>query len=285
MSESVRPQRSVTVLLVFAMCAGLAMAGFGLLNTADDADLPPQAVASISGQIITQADYQRALDAADADRRTPLDDRGRREVLDRLINEALLIQHGLDQGLVRQSPRLRDQLVDTVLSGIRAEADATEFSQADLEEFYRRNAALFRGPDLLNVALVFSRTQDKAKAVRAAMDAGDDWEVIRLSAGTDGIPMPVSAVPADKLRDYIGPTLTQRAQALEVGEAAGPFAYQDGYAVLKMADRHSAPQPPLEQVEAAVRTQIHRREAERLLQQRLTALRGHYDVIIADEAR
>ena len=148
---------------------------FGLTEDAGERELPTDAVAEVASQHISDTGYQRAVAAVNADRRTLLNAGGSRNVQDLRIDEAVLIQYGLDPNFGWQAPQFRDLLMAAVLSGIRAQADALEFDQNQVQAFYGRHAALFRGPDLLQVALIFSNTREHADAVRAAMDSGDDW--------------------------------------------------------------------------------------------------------------
>ncbi len=266
------------------MLAGLVLAMVGLLRAPGaDRALPPQSAAQVAGVSISRAELKRAVEAVAADRRTPPDAAQRRQILARLVNEALLIQYGLDLDLVRQSPQLRDQLVDTVLTGLRNEADAQQFEAAEVQAFYREHLALFKGPDLYQVGVIRAAEKSQAQAAFEALQAGGDFRQIqsRYSPGT--LILPVAALPPDKLRDYLGPTLTQRAQTLSVGETAPPIADAGGYVIVHLLARKTTTAPPLSQVEEAVRFEMRRRAAETLMQKRLQALRQRYDVSIADD--
>lgn len=277
-----RAPAATTLWLAAGLFAGLAaaLAGLAVPGTADD-PLPPQAAARVGDHVITKAAYRQALAALAADRREPLDAAARYRVLDRLVDEALLIQHGLDLGLVRQSPRLRDQLVDTVLEGVRAEADAQRFEEADVHAFYAAHPALFRGPDLLHVRALTLPDRARAQAALAARRDGAGFAALRAEYGDAGVPVPDGPLPRDKLRDYLGPSLADAAAALEPGETAGPFAVPGGYAVLELVARQPAATPPLEAVADAVRHEMRRRAAEELLAERLAALRQRYPVVVA----
>lgn len=277
---------AITIWLSVGLLAGLALALLGLLPGTDaTAQLPQATAARVAGIHISRTDLARAVGAVSADRRTPPNKEQRGEILERLINEALLIEHGLDQDLVRQSPQLRDQVVDTVLSSLRGEADAVSFTPAQVELFYQEHAALFQGPDLLQVAVI--RTQDLTQAQDAltALQAGEDGVQVAQRFNAHPPVVPAAPLPLQKLRDYLGPTLTQRAAELAVGESAAPIAHQGGYVVLKLLARKATQPPPLAQVEETVLFEMRRRAAEDLLQQRLAALRQRYAVRVADDLR
>ena len=273
-----------TVWLATGMLVGLALALFGILKTPlSEHGLAPNVAAQAAGTNISRDEYQRAVNAVEADRRSSLSATERRYILDRLINETLLIQHGLDLDLVRQAPRLRDQLMDAVLTGLRVEAEAKSFGESEVQAFYKQHSALFLGPDLLHVGVIRAPDKPTADAAITALESGHTFASVSDEyAGGQSI-LPDTFLPPAKLRDYLGPDLTRRAQAMDVGASAGPFASQNGFAVLSVFDRRAAEQPPLAEVETTVRQHIRRLAAEQLMRSRLEDLRTRYPVSVADD--
>src|SRR5262249_59790115 len=60
----------------------------------------------------------------------------RRHVLDRLIDEELLVQRGLELGLARVDPRVRRELAAAVVTEAVTEGDHGEPTADDLRAFY-----------------------------------------------------------------------------------------------------------------------------------------------------
>jgi parvulin-like peptidyl-prolyl isomerase len=279
-----RSRSLATPLLVAALLAGLAAALFGLIGPNGSAvRLPPHAAARVGDDLIPRAAYEQALAAVAADKRDPLDAADRRRVLERLVDEALLVRHGLDLELVRRTPALRDRLVTTVLQNVRAEADARGFDKAAVRAFHERHAARFRGPDLLHVRALRVSDLERAGAALAAWRGGAGFVDLQAEFGRGGVPVPDAPLPADKLRDYLGPAPVAAAAGLDEGEIGGPVPVAGGYVVFQLAARRAGEAPPLAEVEQAVRHEMRRRTAEELLAERLTALRERYRVVIADD--
>ena len=129
-SRSTRPR----VLLGIGAALGLALAALDLVGARHDAaSLPDGAIAVVDGVPIPTSDYERALAALSADRRSALDDDDRRRVLDRLVDEELLVQKGLDLGLPRRDRRVRSDIVASVVESVVAEAATREPSSAEVE--------------------------------------------------------------------------------------------------------------------------------------------------------
>ncbi len=70
--------------------------------------------------------YERVLAALAADSRNPVDDADKRRLLDRLIDEELLVQRGLELGLASSDGAVRKAVAGAMIESIVAEADRVE---------------------------------------------------------------------------------------------------------------------------------------------------------------
>ena len=77
------------------------------------------------------------LAALASDRRSPLGPEDRRHVLDRLVDEELLVQRGLDLDLPSLDRRVRADLTQAVIASVLAEVEEDEASHGDLEAFFQ----------------------------------------------------------------------------------------------------------------------------------------------------
>ena len=115
------------------------MAGFGLKAPAA-ASLPPGAVARVNQHLIPRDAWLRAVAAVASERRTPLTDADQRHILDRLVDEELLVQHGVELGLVESDARLRSTVVSEVMAAARP---AALFDETDQRRFYDEHRDYF----------------------------------------------------------------------------------------------------------------------------------------------
>lgn len=213
-----------TAALVGASILGVMLA----LGASVDVDLgsDPSAVAIINGQPIEQAEYDRALVAVATDKRNPLTDEDRARVMARLIEEELLIQRGVEIGLVDRDRSVRGALVSAVIDHVLAPSESDPVSDEDLRAWYADNRDLFRLQPVLHV---------------------------RQVEGPSGPPIPDGLVPASTLREYIGP------KVLDLVLAAGPdtIVEDDAGRRFQVIARVAPEAPPLEthrtDIEAAYR--------------------------------
>jgi hypothetical protein len=277
-------------LLAVGALAGLAAAAASLLGTGGGAQpLPDGAVARVNGTLIRAEEYERLLAGLEGDRRTPLDAEGRRRVLDRLIEEELLVQHALALGLARSDRRVRADLVSAVLGSLSTAGDATAPDDDEVREFYQDNREFFAGPGRLWVRQVFvavdggaeEAARERAQRAALRLRAGEPIGTVRAELGSPEVaPLPDAPLPPAKLREYVGPTALLAALDLAPGATSEPVRSAQGYHVLHLVEREAGGAPPLEEIAPQVRAELRRRAEDRALRERLDQLRAEADVVI-----
>jgi hypothetical protein len=254
--------------------------------------LPADAVARVNDALIRRAEYERLLDAMASDRRQPLGAADRRHVLDRLIDEELLLQRGMELGLASTDRRLRADLSAAVVAMVVAESQDTQPTDHELRRFYEEQPALFVRPGPVRVRQVFFRVADLAEATaiegRARLAAerlrrGDDFAAVYRDLGDPEItPLPDEWLAAERLRNLVGPTVSRAAQTLAVGAVSDPIRSGTGFHVLQVLERQPDAVPPLEQITDQVLAEYRRHAGERALRAYLDDLRQRAEIEIID---
>jgi hypothetical protein len=245
-------------LLLAGLATGAAMAAGGL-RPATAPGLPPDAVARVDQRLILRDAWLRAVAAVASERRTPLTEADRRHILDRLIDEELLVQHGVELGLVEQDARLRSTLVSEVMQAAVLAAWA-EPDEAALRAYYEQHRERF------------------APAARLRVQA---WRLDASGARAPFEPaVPDALLPLAKLRAYLGPALAEAALALQPGEASARLDSSGTRVVLQLAERQAGAAPPFETVREAVRAEFRRRADEDAVRELLAELRGRTPIVV-----
>jgi len=286
-----------SVLLAIGAGAGVALAATGLVasSVTRGRGLPPGAVARVNGALVRGDDYTRSLDALERDRRAGREPADRRLVLDRLIDEELLVQRGLELGLARQDARVRRDLTAAVIDAVVTEHEDGTPPDAELEAFYRRERDFFARPGRLRVRQLWCRAdtaadapsaEARARAAAASLRAGEDFAGVRARLGDPEIaPLPDALLSPAKLLDHLGPTALRAALELEAGAVSDPVRSATGYHVLQVIEREAEWVPPREEVADEVVAEYRRRRGERALRAYLDALRARAQVEIAPALR
>ncbi len=286
-----------SVLLAIGAGAGVALAATGLVasSVTRGRGLPPGAVARVNGALVRGDDYARSLDALERDRRAGREPADRRLVLDRLIDEELLVQRGLELGLARQDARVRRDLTAAVIDAVVTEHEDGTPPDAELEAFYRRERDFFARPGRLRVRQLWCRAdtaadapsaEARARAAAASLRAGEDFAGVRARLGDPEIaPLPDALLSPAKLLDHLGPTALRAALELEAGAVSDPVRSATGYHVLQVIEREAEWVPPREEVADEVVAEYRRRRGERALRAYLDGLRARAEVEIAPALR
>lgn len=284
-----------TALLAFGAAIGLAAAAVGLVSAPRDASpLPDDAIAAVNGTPLRRADYERAVEALARDRRGPLGADDERHVLDRLVDEELLVQRAFELGLARRDRRVRTDLVTAMIEAVTNEAEQSEPTDAEVAAFFAEQRDYFATPGRMQVEQVFVRASrdTDADALARARDAaeklrsGVSADTVQAEAGPGPIAaLPSTPLPAAKLREYLGPAAIEALGALAPGGVAEPVRAAGGYHVLRLVAREPGDAPELAAVEPQVRAELRRRAGDTALRRYLDDLRKRAEIELAGAGR
>lgn len=284
-----RPSRLPLALIAFGTLAGVAAAW---LAGSERTALPADAVARVNGVLLRRADYERLLAALASDRREPLGAADRRRVLDRLIEEELLLQHGIEIGLPSTDRRLREDLAAAVAAMVTAESQDARPAADELRRFYEEERQRFVRPGPVRVRQVFFRVRDLAEVPTAAaraeeaaarLQAGDDFDAVRARLGdAEPVALPDGWLSAERLYQLLGPTVSRTIHGLPVGGLSEPLRSGTGFHIVQVLDRRPDAAPPLEQIEDQVLAEYRRQAGEKALRAYLDDLRRRAEIEIID---
>ena len=284
-------------LLGIGAAVGLALAAWGLLGEASRSGLAPGAIARVNGTVLRTDDFNRLVAAVVEDMRTPDEAKARKRVLDRMIEEELLVQRALDLGLVHLDRKVRADLTSSVITSVVADLQDLVPREEQIEKFYADNRDYFVRPGRIFARQVFfrvagngkaahpqGRAEQRARAAYERLVEGDAFETVKQELGDFEIsPIPATRLPATKLREYTGPTLLRSIIELEIGAWTEPVRSGMGFLVAQLVDRDAPESPPLAEIRDLVVVDWRRREGDRALRDYLDELRARADIEIAED--
>lgn len=280
-------------LLLLGAALGLALASLGLLEDRSDPERLPRGAAAVVGdRTIRWVDYQRVLAGVAGDLRGPVDEALRRRVLDRMIDEELLVQRALELGLAVIDRRVRGELTSGLIDSIVAEVDGEAPSAREIAKHYQANVDFFTRPGRLRARTIYfsgrrgdadprGSAQARALAARERLLAGEDVAAVEASLGDPQVsPVPDALLPASKVRDYVGPSVLEALLALETGAWSAPIESGAGVYLATPVDREPPVVPPLGEVEELVRQDLQRRRGDEALRAYLDELAARTPILI-----
>lgn len=226
-------------------------------------------VVTVNDVGILESRYQEQLDAVRSDRRDDLSDEIRKRVLDRLIEEELLIQNGLDIGFAQSDRSVRGAIVSAVIETILAEVEAEQPTESELKDFYEKNRELFKPEDRLVVRrIVIEQSGGEPPTVlagRVVRELQSGWSYQQVSNGLPAplnrlVPIPAGPLPLTELRKYLGPSLVEKVAALGERAFTEPLPIEQGVQILLVEKRLPGEAPEFEE-NRAVAEQAYRQAA------------------------
>jgi hypothetical protein len=260
---------------------GLLISGYLILNTFIK-DINEDAfnwVAKIDNTYISKSKFENYLESIGESRKGGLLEKDIDMVLDKLIDEELLIQRAIDLGMLETDSQVRSVIIQKMIESILSEIDNLSYSDQDLKNFYISNKDFFASsPKLQLVKLSFDKSSlNSAKKAQEYILDGDFVSAKKL-ARNDVIDLPNALLPATKVREYIGPKLTEIAMQLESGSVSELITDTDSVHLLILLKKEVSVTQEFNEISEQVRNEFLKREGDKLFLEYLENLRSWYDV-------
>jgi SAM-dependent methyltransferase len=253
--------------------AGLLAAGFGILRQAESGnELPANALARVNDQIISRDNYDRALARLGSDNAS---DDDKAWVLQRLVDDELLVQRGLELGMARSDTAVRNAIVDSMIASVTAEADAASPDDQELQQYLAENSERFSF--VASVSVAAWQTNDEAVAQSFVKQLRDDGRVVTSDAIGPVPDLPPGLMPVELLRDYLGPGIAAASADMPTGSSA-VFARRGRWLVVQVLEKESAVVTDLGTIRNRVLLDYRRNLADQALREYLDELRRRADV-------
>lgn len=115
---------SAVARLALGASLGAFLAVLVLLGGLGRSALDANAVASVNGSQLRLAQYQRALQMFAGEKRSAVTAQDRSLIVERMIEEELLLRYGIASGVVRNNPTVRAEVIRSVMASLMTELEA-----------------------------------------------------------------------------------------------------------------------------------------------------------------
>ncbi|NOT42744.1 MAG: peptidyl-prolyl cis-trans isomerase [Alphaproteobacteria bacterium] len=277
-------RRITDYLLPSAAALGLGAAMWSALGVSDTVAKYDDAIAVVDGVPIARSVYESAVAGLASAKRNPLTDEERREALERIVDEELLLRRAMKLGLPESDPPSRKALVNAMLQLSVADAAKLEPTDEELRTFYAERPKLIAPQPLLTVRAASFDNTDTARIQRlqAALASGQAFEASVKAAGGEPALLPQGPIIPAKVAEYAGASVRDTALGLEPGRTSGPVEIGRRVVFVHLIARLEAPPPPLEEVRAVVIDEWRKRATEKAFEDYLRGLRSTARITYAD---
>lgn len=267
---------------------GLMLSMVGAFAPHSDS-LPANVAACVNGKPIFTSELMLALERLYGDDAVAPEQRV--ETLNYLIDQELLVQRGLEIGLLESDHTIRKTVTMAMIDAIVAEVLAREPTEEEARTFYTSHLSVFSLPARLHLQYLFcDGYTDMKEAYSCAEHAREALSLgMRLSGvqerypSSAPTPLPDELTPLSVVRRVLGPTLSARVETMQVGEVS-VVATEAGYAIFRLVDRQAEQPQPYETVQSEVRAEYLRRRRDDALQQALDQWRGEAALVLSPKA-
>ena len=275
--------RFYSFVLFAGILIGALMAAYSIIEKSNISDY--KWAAKIEDTSIPMEKYLTQLDGLSKDKRSPLTQKDKEYVLERMIEEELLIKRAIDLGMLNDNPMARGTIVQQMIKTIIAENARYEISDSELESFFQENSGFFTKSSRLRIQQIyFSNEQLKddslvvAKKAYDLLKRGDDFESVSRLGSPSALKIPNSLMTLSKVREYIGPSLMNLARELEINSFTSPIEVSGGYKIIYLIDKKMASPPQFNDIKASVSSEFLKRKDDQSLRSYLENLKNWYDV-------
>ena len=229
--------------------------------------------------------YLVQLEGLAKDKKSPISQKDKEYVLERMIEEELLIKRALDLGMLENNPIARGTIVQQMIKTIIAENMRYEVSEKELNEFFEENIGFFTKSSRLRIQQLYfsdegaenSSFEDANRAYDLLISGSSFVEVSNLGSDS-ALKIPNSLMTLSKVREYIGPSLMNLARNLQPGTFSQPIKVPGGHKIIFLLEKEMAEQPNLDQVRDVVLAEYSKRRDDNSLREYLENLKNWYDI-------
>ena len=278
--------RSAQIMLAAGAVLGLGLALWTALGVDDAMTKYSGAIVIVDGTPIPRSLYDGAIEGLYSAKRNPLTQAEKRQALDRIVDEELLLRRALELGLAESDPTSRKALVNAMLQFTVADTAKLKPSDDELRAFYAERPRLIAPLPLLTVrAVSFESTETRQiLAMKAAIDAGRGFDAGVKETGAELVLLPKGPVVPAKIAEYAGATIRDTALSLSNGETAGPVEIGRRFVFVHLANRSEAPPPPFEAVRDVIAEEWRKRASEKAFDDYVNGLRANARISYAADA-
>jgi hypothetical protein len=189
----------------------------------------------------------------------PFQDRDK-QLLQRLIDDELILQRAEELGILQADPGIRKLLARSAIDTVVRESQAVLIKEPELIAFYNYHQAVFQQPQRITLQAAQFDDVEMANISRNAVLLGDSLKKTVSLRGGKILPIPASPLPKHMLIRYLGISLTDLALGLSATQISQPIVQGDNIYLLQVIENQPATLMPFEQVRETVMTELSSRQ-------------------------
>ena len=274
-------ERLQNILLIFGLIIGVFLAANSIVQESNL--IEDDWVANVGGVQISKEKYYSQLEGLAKDKKNPITERDKNYVLERMIEEELLIIRAKELGLFENNQIVRGSIIQQMIKLIISENYLESVEEETLRKFYEQNIGFFSSASRLRLQQIYfsnlsGDSKERSDEAFEYLKEGASYDEVSKMADQSALTIPNSMMNLSKVREYIGPTLMNLARRLEPGEFSVPMEVAGGHKIIYLFDKELSEPEEFDSIQPKILKEYQRRRDDNSLREYLEDLKGWYEI-------
>ena len=274
-------ERLQNILLIFGLIIGVFLAANSIVQESNL--IEDDWVANVGGVQISKEKYYSQLEGLAKDKKNPITERDKNYVLERMIEEELLIIRAKELGLFENNQIVRGSIIQQMIKLIISENYLESVEEETLRKFYEQNIGFFSSASRLRLQQIYfsnlsGDSKERSEEAFEYLKEGASYDEVSKMADQSALTIPNSMMNLSKVREYIGPTLMNLARRLEPGEFSVPMEVAGGHKIIYLFDKELSEPEEFDSIQPKILKEYQRRRDDNSLREYLEDLKGWYEI-------
>ena len=274
-------ERLQNSLLIFGLIIGVFLAANSIVQESNL--IEDDWVANVGGVQISKEKYYSQLEGLARDKKNPITERDKNYVLERMIEEELLIIRANELGLFENNQIVRGSIIQQMIKLIISENYLESVEEETLRKFYEQNIGFFSSASRLRLQQIYfsnlsGDSKERSDEAFEYLKEGASYDEVSKMADQSALTIPNSMMNLSKVREYIGPTLMNLARRLEPGEFSVPMEVAGGHKIIYLFDKELSEPEEFDSIQPKILKEYQRRRDDNSLREYLEDLKGWYEI-------
>jgi hypothetical protein len=240
---------------------------------------PPDTLVIVNGYPITQSTLRNTEKTIQPNSSDPMNPDDRELLLQRLIDDELMLQHAEDLDILTTDPGIRKLLVRSSIESIVKDSRSIPISDEQLRNFYEDHKSVFQRPSRIHLKVASFLNPKIANDTGEIIKKEVPFELAIAETKTgELIDIPSSLLPEHVLRRYLGSELTEVALSLSENQISSTVTLGEFTYLIYVLAREPEQQLSFDDSRLQVTSEYRSRHRQNALTNALTHLRKHSDI-------
>ena len=238
-------------LFLISLIIGLLILGFDIFYSQSDKSFSNNnAIAKVNDQYINEDQFLKYAVTLGADFKADKDQELINLVLERMIEEELLVQRAIELKLHQQDIQVRKVLIEQIIEFI-LQLNNSNPSDDILQNYFKDNIGRYKSEVEFKIDAIFIKSQsqdsamlgsdydlqlhqDKLDTIQNYINTNDFKSAKKLFSNSQFLPIPEQLMKYKDCVKYLGPSNCKNIKEMSSGSISEPIFYNNGFYILQM---------------------------------------------------